>query len=70
MNIKVDLKTHHQCSSQNVGDELIFTCNLCPNYRRILNYKTGKWKTEGNDFNILHSGITRLPTLDQTINLN
>lgn len=47
----------HQCHAAQVGDEVIFTCPLCPDYEHRVNLKTGKMESFGTADNpFTHNG--------------
>jgi len=55
----------HICESVKVGDWIIYTCPLCPDYERRYNPKTGEMKSKNlpNNYN-LHSGSYAKPGLN------
>ena len=46
----------HTCDSKKIGDAMVFTCNLCPDYKRIVPLDGGKHIVSGQQEGILHSG--------------
>lgn len=47
----------HNCISQRIGDVIIWTCPRCANYRRVLNWRTGKMLTVPPASHIMHEGV-------------
>jgi hypothetical protein len=47
---------HHECTSTRVGDWLIFRCPLCPDYERLLNWRTGASHARNVRPDLRHSG--------------
>jgi hypothetical protein len=63
-----DGELRHSCKSQRKGDWIVFTCPLCKDYERRLNFKTGQMKTRtGKNPDVLHIGTFQPPGLDLDI---
>lgn len=60
MNLKLEIndgELRHNCQGHQEGDWLVFTCSLCKDYERRINYKTGEMKTRaGENPEMLHIG--------------
>ncbi|MCA9734012.1 MAG: hypothetical protein H6696_04455 [Deferribacteres bacterium] len=48
--------THHPCKSIRNGDWIVFTCPLCPDYERRVNWRTKELTVKGSKAEIQHSG--------------
>ena len=61
----------HELISRKVDDWYIYTCPLCPDYRRAYNPKTGAMKVECDKNNRnLHKGSYTKPGFDLPFNPN
>lgn len=58
-----EMSIKHKCSHHTEGNEIIFTCLLCPEYERRINVITGKEKTKGVSIQIQHLGNYTNPHL-------
>jgi hypothetical protein len=48
----------HECTQQIQGDWVVFTCPLCPDYRRKMHRETGEFVDETTGIvEALHSGV-------------
>jgi hypothetical protein len=54
--ITTNTKNQHNCESIETDDSIIFTCNLCPEYRATMNKATGKIKFRSVE-GVKHSGF-------------
>lgn len=46
----------HKCESYRDGDRIVFTCPLCPDYERSINYRTNETTVKGQSLDIQHTG--------------
>jgi hypothetical protein len=63
--MKTDIPKHH-CDSIRLGNEIVYTCPLCPDYKRTFNVITQETKTSGASNYFLHTG----KNIDGLINYN
>jgi hypothetical protein len=65
--MKIEFKSNdgeirHSCQSKQDGDWIVFTCPICRDYERRLNFKTGQMKTRtGENPDALHIGTFQPP---------
>lgn len=49
-------ETYHPCKSARDGDWIIFTCPVCADYERRINWRTEELRVKGGKPEIQHSG--------------
>ena len=56
----------HHCTSERLGDLIIWKCPICPDYERIFNWKIGRFESvKSNEIN--HIGTSQGSNRDDVI---